>query len=579
MPHKSKKPNFAFYLAIAGGVAAVVLLPLVFTSRYTINLLILAASSGVAALGLTVLLGYTGQLSLAQAVFFAIGSYAVALGTTRWNIDWWLALLLGLIFSAVIGLILGLATLKVGGRYLAMVTICLQIVFALIITNWIAVTGGPDGISNIARPWLFTHLDTIQEFAWFTLGILLLSILFVWWIKNNRLGRSMRAVREDELAAEALGIDSLRIKTTAFLLCGMLGALGGGLYASGVLYISPDSFAYNNSVNFLAMILLGGSDSAFGAALGSALLSFLPEALRGFKSVYLIIYGGIIISVIIFMPEGIWGYIDYFTRRFKKTEKLPPAGQTLKIKTNEEADVLKIENIGMYFGGLKALDGVDFVVHKGEIHALIGPNGSGKTTCINVISGVYVPTFGKVKFLGQEITAMKPNRIAKLGLTRTFQNLRLFKGMTVWENVLIGSQRNGGGEEAVRERAIAAIEFVGLQDIVNERCKNLPYGHQKLVELARTLAGEPQLILLDEPAAGLNESEKEELIVLLKRIHDLGLTMLLVEHDMSLVAQLSTQVTVLNFGQKIAEGSVEVALRDPLVVEAYLGNMEVVLDA
>lgn len=566
------KPKYVVFIL---GIAAVILLPLIFTSRYSINLFILAAAWGITALGLTVSLGYAGQISLCQAVFYGIGAYFIGLGTTQWDVNWWVALLLGLAFAALMGLILGLTTLKVGGHYLAMVTICVQIVSTLLILNWVRVTGGPDGVGAIQRPSLFLALDTSQKYAWFAFSLLLLVAILVWLLKSSRLGRAMRAVRENELAAEALGVDSLRVKVTAFFICAVLGALGGSIYASGFLYISPDSFTFEHSVEFLAMVLVGGSESAMGTILGALLLAFLPELLRELKNIYLVIYGGIIIFVIVFMPEGLWGYVNLFMRRFVKPEALPPASHPLQVGGVTAAEVLVVENLGKHFGGLKALDGVDFVVRQGEVHALIGPNGSGKTTCINVVSGIYVPTFGKIKFLGQDITGMKPNRIARFGLTRTFQNLRLFRELTVWENVLIGSQRAGGTEEEIRDRAMSAIEFVGIGELVHERCKSLPYGHQKLVELARTLAGKPQLLLLDEPAAGLNQSEKQELVVLLKRIHEMGLTMVLVEHDMSIVAQISTQATVLNFGQKIAAGEVEAVLRDPVVCEAYLGSMEV----
>jgi branched-chain amino acid transport system permease protein len=571
--------NKSELLALLAGVLAVVLIPLIFTSSYVINLFILAAAMGIAALGLTVVLGYTGQLSLAQSVFFAIGSYFIGLGTTRWNMNWWVALLLGLIFATIIGLFLGFTTLKVGGRYLAMVTICLQIVFALILANWVQVTNGADGVGGILRPMFIFRLDTAQKYAWFAFTILLIVAIFVWKLKSSKLGRAMRAVRDNEMAAEALGIDSLRVKVTAFVICAVLGALGGSIYASGFLYISPDSFTYANSVDLLAMALLGGRESAAGTILGALVLTMIPEMLRDFKELYLVIYGLIIVLATIFLPGGISSIVALFIRRYVKPTKLPPASMSMEVKVSTTEEVLVAENVGKHFGGLKALDGVSLVVHKGEFYSLIGPNGSGKTTFINVISGVYVPTFGKITFLGQDITGVKSNRIAKLGLNRTFQNLRLFRELTVWENVLVGSQREGGTEKEIWNRAMSAIEFVGLGDLAHELCKNLPYGHQKYVELARALAGKPQLLMLDEPAAGLNESEKEDLVKLLKRINEKGLTIFLVEHDMSVVTQLSNKITVLNFGQKIAEGEVETVLNDPVVVEAYLGNMEVVIDA
>jgi branched-chain amino acid transport system permease protein len=229
------------------------------------------------------------------------------------------------------------------------------------------------------------------------------------------------------------------------------------------------------------------------------------------------------------------------------------------------------------FGGLVAVDEVDLTVRRGEAHALIGPNGSGKTTCINLLSGLYVPTAGRIRFLGQEIGGQRPSRIAVSGMARSFQNLRLFRELSVWENVLVGAHRGGGHEAETRTRALAAIEFVGLSDRAHEICRNLPYGHQKLVELARAIAGEPELLLLDEPGAGLNQTEKQELVRLLRRLNEMGLTILIVEHDMSLVSSVASVATVLNFGKKIAEGTVDEVLRHSAVVEAYLGNREVAL--
>ncbi len=566
-------------VALLLGVALAVSLPLLVTSRYGTNLLVLGAAWSIATLGLTVLLGNTGQISLAQATFYGIGAYAVALGTARYGVEWWIALPAGLAASAAAGVVLGMTTLKLGGHYLAMVTICFQIIFTQVATNWVPVTGGPDGISDIHRPGFVAPLNTAQRYAWFALGVLVVVAVLVGVLKQTALGRSMRAVRENELAAEALGVDTLRVKVTAFALSAAIAALGGAIYASGFRYISPDSFSLDHSIELLAMVLVGGSESVLGSVLGAFLLTFLPEWLRDLKSIYLVVYGAVIILVIIFMPEGLWGYARLLGRRLTRPSPLPRARHPLAIGGRGEAGepLLEVDNLAKHFGGLKAVDGIDFVVRRGEVHALIGPNGSGKTTCINLISGLYVPTFGGIRFLGRPIAGVRPNRIARRGMARTFQNIRLFRELTVRDNVLVGSQRAGGGEAAVRERAVAALEFVGIADKAHERCKNLPYGTQKLVEIARALAGTPELLLLDEPAAGLNQTEKQELVELLERLHDSGLTMLLVEHDMSLVSQLSKAITVLNFGKKISEGKPDDVLADPVVIEAYLGNRDAAL--
>jgi branched-chain amino acid transport system permease protein len=493
--------------------------------------------------------------------------------------NWWLALVLGLAAAALAGALLGMATLKLGGHYLAMVTICFQVIFTLVLTNWVAVTGGPDGIGNIKRPPFFVPLNSAQRYAWFALAALFVVGALVWWLRETVLGRSMRAIRENEIAAEALGVNTPRVKVIAFTISAVIGALGGSIYASGYLYISPDTFNFDHAVAFLAMVLVGGTESVLGAILGASLLTFLPEWLRELKKIYLVIYGCIIILVIVFMPEGLWGYVKLLGRRFARVVPLPAALRPVQVggRGAPGEEILRVEKLTKRFGGLVAVDEVNLVVRRGEAHALIGPNGSGKTTCINLLSGLYVPTSGRIRFLNQDIGGQRPSRIAVSGMARSFQNLRLFRELSVWENVLVGAHRGGGHEAETRTRALAAIEFVGLSDKAHELCRNLPYGHQKLVELARAIAGEPELLLLDEPGAGLNQTEKQELVRLLKRLNEMGLTILIVEHDMSLVSNVASVATVLNFGEKIAEGTVDEVLRNPAVVEAYLGNREVAL--
>jgi branched-chain amino acid transport system permease protein len=456
------------------------------------------------------------------------------------------------------------------------VTIGFQIIFSLVMTNWSAFSGGPDGITRIPRPPFFVPLNTAQRYAWFALAATLLVALAVHALRDSRLGRSMRAVRENEIAAEALGVDTLRVKVTAFAISALLGAAGGSIYASGFLYIAPDTFDFGTSVQFLAMVLVGGRESVAGSVLGAGLLTFLPEWLRELKKIYLIVYGSVIVLVIVFMPDGLWGFVTLLSRSLARPSPVPPTRGALPMGSARPAGepVLVIENLGKYFGGLKAVDGVSFTVRQGEVHALIGPNGSGKTTIINVISGLYAPSFGEITFLGRSVGGQRASRIARYGMTRTFQNLRLFRELTVWENVLVGSQRAGGDETAIRDRAASAIEFMSLTSLVHNRAKNLPYGTQKRVEIARALAGVPELLLLDEPAAGLTQSEKQDLVEIVQQLHARGLTMLLVEHDMSLVSQLSHHITVINFGRKIAEGAPESVLAEPAVGEAYLGNRE-----
>jgi len=369
------------------------------------------------------------------------------------------------------------------------------------------------------------------------------------------------------------------VKVIAFTLSATLAGIGGGLYAAGFAYISPDNFNFGRSIEFLTMVLLGGAQSPFGAVLGTGLLILLPEWLRFLKEIYLAVYGLAVILIMVFIPEGIWGMFKAAWQRYHKLEPTPLAGVPpldLDISLTDTAPILRLENVHKHFGGVHAVDGIDLEVTRGTVHALIGPNGSGKTTTLNVLNGIYVPTAGRIAFEGEDITGASPHERAARGVGRTFQNIRLFPALSVLENVMIGGQRKNNplepGTAALRERALSALQFVGMADRADEIVKNLPYGHQRLVEIARALAGQPKLLLLDEPAAGLNHTETQELVALLKRLRGHGLTIFLIEHDMALIEQVSDKISVLNFGKKIAEGAPQDVLRHPEVIAAYLGE-------
>jgi branched-chain amino acid transport system permease protein len=490
-------------------IGAVILVTLTETMQfdgYIHNILMQAVTFAIAVFGLSVVLGLCGQINLAQAAFFGLGAYAVGIGTSDYHISYWICLGGGCIIALLAGALLGMSTLRLGGHYLAMVTISFQQIVTLVMINTIWLTHGPDGVSNIGRPALF---ESAQSYLAFCVGMLALVGYFVWHLPDTRLGRAMRAVRDNELAAGVVGIDVFRTKVSAFGLSAILGGLAGGLFAGGFAYVSPDQFSFAESVVFLTMSLLGGVASPIGSAIGTGLL--------------------------------------------------------------------EVKGLSKYFGGLKAVDGVDIEVRRGGVHALIGPNGSGKTTTLNVLSGLYKATAGKVILDGTDVTDMPPHQRAAAGLGRTFQNIRLFRSMTALENVVIGAERPGNtligeGADALIARAMSALTFVGLGARANELISSFSYGHQRLIEIARALAANPTLLLLDEPAAGLNSSEKKDLHELLKRIAAQGLTILIIDHDMTLVSEAAQHITVLNFGRRIADGESMAVLRHPDVVSAYLGT-------
>ena len=549
-------------------------------SPYVLNIFMQAVTYSIAVLGMTVVLGYAGQINLAQATFFGLGAYAVGLGTVDLGLNFWVTFAMGVGVATLAGFVLGLTTLRLKGHYLAMITISFQQIFDLVLNNWIDFTHGPDGIAGIGRPSLFGYvLADDKSYLLFCTVILYGAIYFVWKLPQTRTGRAMRAVRENELAAEVTGIDSLKVKVTAFTMSAALAGAGGALYAAGFAYISPDNFNFARSIEFLTMVLLGGAQSPFGGALGTSLLILLPEWLRFLKEVYLAAYGLAVILIMVFLPTGIWGLISVRVAKYKKPVPIDLASIVpldVEVPVTDPAPILRLDNVQKYFGGVKAVDGITIDVARGTVHALIGPNGSGKTTTLNVLNGIYNATAGKVVFDGVDITEKTPHERAGFGIGRTFQNIRLFPTMSVVENVMVGAQRPNNpiepGPAALRSRALSALQFVGMAQQAEAIVQNLPYGHQRLVEIARALAGHPTFLLLDEPAAGLNQTEKQELANLLKRLRGHGLTIFLIEHDIGLIEKVSDRITVLNFGKKIAEGDPATVLRHPDVIAAYLGE-------
>jgi len=569
--------HLPYFIAAALGVFAAATMNF---DGYILNILMQATTFAVAVFGLTVVLGLCGQINLAQAAFFGIGAYVVGMGTADYQLNFWLCLVGGSLLALAAGALLGMSTLKLGGHYLAMVTISFQQIVTLVMINAIWLTRGPDGISKIGRPGLF---PTQQSFLAFCVAALALVGYLIWQLPDTRMGRAMRAVRDNELAAGVAGIDIFRTKVAAFAICALLGGLGGGLFAGGFSYISPDQFSFAESIVFLTMALLGGVASPIGAVIGTGLLILIPEWLRFLKNIpglYLAIYGLFVILIVRFMPDGIWGFVQESINKWRAKVSpyvASPALQLMPAKTGGDT-VLEVTGLSKHFGGLKAVDKVDISVCRGGVHALIGPNGSGKTTTLNMLSGLYKTTSGKIVLDGTDVTNMPAHERTAAGLGRTFQNIRLFRSMTALENVVIGAERPGntligeGGADALTQRALSALTFVGLGARVNELVSSFSYGHQRLIEIARALAGNPTLLLLDEPAAGLNSSEKVELHDLLKRIAAQGLTILIIDHDMTLVREAAQHITVLNFGRRIADGESLAVLQQPDVISAYLGT-------
>ena len=591
-------------------VVVVLVFPRLVTSNYWLNLINLSISFAVACLGLNIVLGYAGQLSLAQAAFWGVGAYTSAILTTQLGIPVWTGMIAAFFIAAFFGVLIGIPTLKLSGHYLAMATIGFGVILQLILVNAIWLTNGSDGIPKIPSPWIGSHeLKDPGEF--FYLAALSL-ILFTWGaihLKDSRVGRAFMAIRENEMAAGTAGVNTTYYKVIAFSLSAGYAGFGGWLFAhSGSHYISPDTFSFEQSVIMLVMAVLGGNGSAIGSIVGAILLTLLPEVLRFLKDSYMMVYAAGIVLIMIFMPSGIAGLVKNLpvsarlrewwkggstaarqvaaaASTLESPDAAPPA--TFSNCSGSDEVLLTVKGLAKYFGGLRAVDGVDMEIRRGKIHALIGPNGSGKTTILNMLSGLYVPTAGEILLEGKAIGGQKSHHITSQGMARTFQNIRLFRELSVLENILIGQHshtRSGlltsvlhlpsqkAEEAGMRKKALEMLAFVGLKGKEFATANSLPYGQQRLLELARALASDPKLLLLDEPAAGLNAAETEALVELLFQICDRGITILLVEHDMSLVMNVSDHITVLNFGKKIAEGSTEEVENNQEVIDAYLGR-------
>ncbi|HTG68134.1 MAG TPA: branched-chain amino acid ABC transporter ATP-binding protein/permease [Candidatus Udaeobacter sp.] len=573
---------------------------------YYLNLLFMIGIFVITCTGMNILIGYCGIVSIGHAGLMAIGAYMSSFLSTKYGLSFWTAALAGMLVSFIIGSLIAIPTIRAGGVYLSMITIAFGVVIHEALIRWDAFSGGPLGISGIAKPKVAAYTFDLKGMYLFVLALAVIVLLLARNLRRSSWGRAMIATKENEIAAASLGIRKFTVQYAGFAVSSVLAGLSGAIYAHTNSFISPDTYSFQTSVQLVLIVILGGAGRVLGPVIGAVIIVFLPEVLD-MERLRMALYGGIMFAVLFFLPKGIAGTAaGWFAPRLSRfagkddRRALGMSGRGLEkelfaasLRTGEKR-MLVLEGIHKHFGGLHALKDVSLTVASGTIHSLVGPNGAGKTTLLNVISGLYSSDQGTFALQGQKFAPHSLSAAAELGISRTFQHSRLFKELSVLENIMTGmTKRERSGfassllrtpkllrtERLMEARSHALLDLIGYEGDRYMPASQLPYGHQRMVEIARALAAAPCLLLLDEPAAGMTAAEIEQLEQLLRKLVKHGMTIILIEHHMDFVQRVSDTVTVLDFGKIIGTGSPEQMLSDPRVIQAYLGGEEVAASA
>lgn len=559
---------------------------------HVLNTILLFAILGVS---LNLLLGYTGLVSMAHAALYGVGAYAAALAARAWGVPFPWTVPVAVIATAVLAGAVTLPALRVRGEYLILLTLAFQMVVYGLMLSWVELTGGRTGISGIPRPRLLGWSVVTPTAFLPIIGLAaLVTVAVAFRVGESPLGRVLKAIRDDEHATLALGKSVVRYKLLAFCISGALAGVASALFAHYHTFINPFSFTLDRSIFLVALVVLGGTANLVGTLVGSALFVGVPEVLRFLQArqdivdaVRNLIFGGLLVVFMRFRPEGM---VPESARRVGRIADVPHAEVPLRPRITQasaEGPVLEARGLRKHFGGIVAADDLSLVLPRGRVTAIVGPNGAGKTTVFNLLTGFVSPEAGRVVLHGREVTATAPWRRVHLGLARTFQDLRLFERLSVLENVVLALPDQPGerlgplffapgrvhrAEVAHRARALGYLRFVGLADRAAERAAALAFGEQKLLALARALATEADVLLLDEPAAGVDVQWVQRILELIRRLAAAGKSICVVEHNLEVVTAVADHVYFMEAGRIIAEGPPGALLADARLAEIYFGR-------
>jgi ABC-type branched-subunit amino acid transport system ATPase component/ABC-type branched-subunit amino acid transport system permease subunit len=542
--------------------------------------------------GLNLVVGFAGQIAIGWVALLTLGAYTTSVlvaGTVTPELSPYLALAIAAVVGAIFGLIVGLPALRLRTFYFAITTLGFATIVTQVALAWQSVTGGGVGVAGPIFPKPF---DSQWGFYYFCFG---LAAICTWMTANiaaSRFGRALTAIRDAEVAAEACGIAKPALLGAVFLFSGAVAAIAGGLFASLQSYITPDAFTLDLSVLFFIAILIGGRSSILGPLLGTILLTVLPEFAAPLVAWSTFLYAVLLLVIVLAMPGGIAELLDFKNRRpLESGRAIVPRpellGRLLAAPAAAGAGALTLEQVALAFGGVHAIDGLDLEIRSGQIHGLIGPNGSGKTTTLNVISGYYAQQSGAVRLNGAALPVLERHRRAHMRIARTFQTPRIVGSASVLQNVMIGGTIDGKctfvesllslprhrrDEVLLRDTAMLALAAVGLERLAPVRADRLQHSELRFTEIARALMLRPAFLLLDEPAAGLSAEEIGRLGALVVAIARAGTGVLLVEHHADLIFDICHHVTVLNLGKNLAAGTPAEIRSHREVVNAYLGG-------